>query len=114
MSNFQSWVDQSGDNFKAIIAGNGSCANTQVAWTAGGGLEGMFLPNSSAKIEYLSYDPGQLSGSFVNAWTGLDGNVNVGDAGSITNFSTRASGDIVRAGMNYHVNRDGAPVVAKY
>jgi len=114
MSNCQSRVDQSGGNFSAIIAGNDSCANTQVAWTAGGGLEWMFLPNSSAEIEYLSYDPGQVSGSFVNAWRGLDGNADVRDAGSITNFSTRASGDIVRAGMNYHVNRDGAPVVTKY
>lgn len=74
----------------------------------------MFLPNWSAKIEYLSYDPGQVSGSFVNAWTGLDGNAGVTDAGSFTNFSTRVSGDIVRAGVNYLVNRGGAPVVAKY
>jgi hypothetical protein len=32
-----------------------SVSNTKVGWTAGGGVEWMFLPNWSAKVEYLYY-----------------------------------------------------------
>ena len=36
----------------------GSYSSTRVGWTAGGGIEWMFLPNWSAKFEYLYYDLG--------------------------------------------------------
>ncbi len=114
MTNFQSWTATNGSTNNAVIAGNGAYANTQVGWTAGGGLEWMFLPNWSAKVEYLYYDLGRVSGSFVNTWTGLGGNANISDVESVTNFSARASGNIVRAGVNYHFNWHAAPVVAKY
>lgn len=114
MTNFQSWAYQESSGISAIIAGNGSYASTQVGWTAGGGLEWMFLPNWSARIDYLYYDLGQVSGSFVNTWTGLDQLAGITDLESVTNFSARASGNIVRAGVNYHFNWNAAPVVAKY
>jgi opacity protein-like surface antigen len=42
-------------------------SNTQVGWTAGGGLEWMFFPNWSAKVEYLYYDLGTVTQNFAIA-----------------------------------------------
>jgi outer membrane immunogenic protein len=80
--------------------GASSFSDTRVGWTAGGGLEWMFWPNWSAKAEYLYYDLGTVAGSAVNV--GL-----AGTAVSISQFSTRFSGNIVRAGVNYHFNWGG-------
>lgn len=85
-----------------------SYSNTQAGWTAGGGLEWMFLPNWSAKAEYLYYSlaNGNLSGGVIDTAQGLWG---YGITG------TRSyNGNIVRAGVNYHFNFASAPVVAKY
>jgi outer membrane immunogenic protein len=96
-------------------AGTGNFANTMVGWTAGGGAEWMFLPNWSAKVEYLYYDLGRATGSVVNTF-GITSGDGAGTAGvmSITNYTGRVSGNIVRAGVNYHFNWGAAPVVAKY
>ena len=74
----------------------------------------MLLPNWSLKAEYLYYDLGNLAGSIVNTNVGF--NEASGDSGiqSVTNYSGRVSGNIVRAGVNYHFNWGAAPVVAKY
>jgi outer membrane immunogenic protein len=114
ITNFQSWIDPTGAGFNGVIAGNGSYANTQVGWTAGGGLEWMFLPNWSAKVEYLYYDLGRVTGSVVNTWSGIGAIAVSSNIQSITNYSARATGNIVRAGVNYHFNWGAAPVVAKY
>jgi outer membrane immunogenic protein len=88
--------------------GAASFSDTRVGWTAGGGIEWMFWPNWSAKAEYLYYDLGTVAGSAVNV--GLAGTV-----ASISQFSTRYSGNIVRAGVNYHFNWGSpAPIIAKY
>ncbi|TLG73975.1 outer membrane beta-barrel protein [Methylocystis sp. B8] len=103
-------------NFQALTLGGliipaqfgaGSLSDTRVGWTAGGGIEWMFWPNWSAKAEYLYYDLGTAAGSAVNV--GLAGTVV-----SISQFSTRFNGNIVRAGVNYHFNWGAPPVVAKY
>jgi outer membrane immunogenic protein len=96
---------------------NGSINETRVGWTAGGGVEWMFLPNWSLKVEYLYYSLGSVT--FNN---GLASNVITAPAViagqtfySIgTQSSTRFNGNIVRAGINYHFNWAPAPVVAKY
>jgi len=75
--------------------------NTPTGWTAGGGLEWMFAPRWSAKVEYLYIDlsSGGLTG--VNGW-------NYG-----YNFHPQIN--VVRAGVNYHFNwAEPAPVLAKY
>jgi outer membrane immunogenic protein len=75
---------------------------TLTGWTAGGGVEWMFMPNWSAKLEYLHAEFG--SGDFNNgSWgwgAGLQGNLQL---------------NLVRAGINYHFNW-GAPaaILAKY
>jgi outer membrane immunogenic protein len=94
---------------------NGSVSDTHAGWTAGGGVEWMFLPNWSVKVEYLYYDLGSVT--FSN---GFARNVTtIAPAGQTfysvaTQSSSRFDGNIVRAGINYHFNWLPAPVVAKY
>jgi len=77
---------------------------TQTGWTAGGGLEWMFMQNLSAKVEYLyTAVSGGNQGTYFNYGASLN-NVN-----NITRWNT------IRAGVNYHFNFTPAPaVVAKY
>jgi outer membrane immunogenic protein len=78
----------------------------QTGWTAGGGAEWMFLPNWSAKVEYLYTD---ISGNNQN-W-GWNPGFGLNNVNNHTRFHT------VRAGVNYHFNLFGAasaPVLAKY
>jgi outer membrane immunogenic protein len=95
---------------------NGSFSNSRVGWTAGGGFEWMFAPNWSAKVEYLYYDLGSVTYSLAplvnggNTFTGTVGPIN---ASVLPQSTTRFSGNIVRAGLNYHFTFP-APVVAKY
>jgi outer membrane immunogenic protein len=94
----------------------GNFSTTRVGWTAGGGIEWLFAPNWSVKAEYLYYDLGNVSysaGALVDGFT-------VPIPGEIALFTnavqstTRFNGNIVRAGLNYHFNWGGAPIVAKY
>ena len=85
-----------------------SAGGTQAGWTAGAGVEWMFAQNWSAKLEYLRYDlgtartaPGVVTGG--------------GNFASLGFGPVRASGNLVRAGVNYHFNFGGpGAVVAKY
>ncbi|MEF3365863.1 outer membrane protein [Methylocystis sp. 9N] len=96
--------------------GSGSFSDTRVGWTAGGGVEWMFWPNWSAKVEYLYYDLGTVSysaGVLAPALQVVPGSPNP----LFANFHearTRFNGNIVRAGLNYHFNWGAPPVVAKY
>jgi outer membrane immunogenic protein len=62
-----------------------SVENSKTAWTVGGGVEWMFLPRWSTKVEYLYIDTG-------------DTHVNVGNVA----LGARAHDNIVRVGFNYH------------
>jgi outer membrane immunogenic protein len=76
-------------------------SNTRTGWTVGGGVEWLFLPNWSAKLEYLYTD---LSSSGVSGWNGYNYGYHVHPE-----FNT------VRVGVNYHFNWGApAPVLAKY
>jgi len=94
--------------------GAGSYSDTRVGWTVGGGLEWMFMPNWSAKVEYLYYDLGSatygggLTSTFIAA-TGAPIFLNA------TATSVRYNGHILHAGLNYHFNwLAPAPVLSKY
>jgi outer membrane immunogenic protein len=65
-------------------------------WTVGGGLEYMFVPNWSGKVEYMfaDYSNANYLATFVPGGIGLGVTVNT-----------------VKAGVNYHF---GGPVVARY
>jgi outer membrane immunogenic protein len=81
----------------AAFCSAGAASSTQVGWTAGIGAERMFARRLSAKIEYLHYDLGTLSYTVNETSPGfpaLAGTANV-------NISTRITGDIVRAGLNW-------------
>lgn len=86
-------------------------SDTRTGWTAGGGVEWAFLPNWSAKVEYLYVDLGRSPGFWLNQL----------NAAGATPLSVRQDGlenrfHTVKVGLNYHVNLFGAPapVVAKY
>ena len=67
-------------------------------WTVGGGLEWMFAPQWSAKVEYQYLDLGKENYLSAALPPGVD---------------VKASFHTVKAGVNYHFNW-GGPVVAKY
>jgi len=91
-------------------AGSSAFSDTRVGWTAGGGVEWMFMPNWSAKAEYLYYDLGTVTTSSMSVSSSPAGAA----FGNIVQASSRFNGNIVRAGVNYHFNWGAAPVVAKY
>ncbi|MBM3578124.1 MAG: porin family protein [Alphaproteobacteria bacterium] len=70
----------------------GAQSRTATGWTAGGGLEYAFLPNWSAKVEYLYTRLGANYGSLYA------GPFIVGDS------QQRAGLNTVRAGVNYRFN----------
>jgi len=103
-----------------LAVGSNYYSNVQVGWTAGGGAEWMFMPNWSAKVEYLYYDLGGNSlevtttGGRVGAGTGSP--IPATGAGYYTNstISGHPTGNLVRAGVNYHMNLSPSAIVAKY
>lgn len=82
---------------------SGSISDARAGWTAGAGLEWMFLPNWSAKFEYLHYDLGsvtyQTGGYIVDVST--SNFPGFGVASVATSTTAHFNGDIVRVGLNY-------------
>lgn len=76
-------------------------SNTRTGWTAGGGAEWMFMPNWSAKGEYLFTDLSS-GGAQGNAL----GNTTLGNTWVDRRHPQY---NVVRAGVNYHFNLGGAP-----
>lgn len=92
--------------------GSGSTSIFQIGWTAGGGTEWAFRDNWSVKGEYLYYDLGKASGSVTN-YAYLPGAAP--QLASQSQFTERFAGNILRAGVNYHLPVDkAAPVTAGY
>lgn len=87
----------------AVYFGSGTNSSTQNGWTAGGGLEWMFMPNLSTKIEYIYYDLGNANFS-LSAASGIRPNYGDNYYTVINGSSTHFRGNIVRAGVNYHFN----------
>jgi outer membrane immunogenic protein len=91
----------------------GSTSSVLPGWTAGAGLEWMFWPNWSAKVEYLYYDLG--TARLNTAIIGTNPANGPLFLSSFPQTSSRFNGNIVRVGLNYHFNWGApAPVVAKY
>ncbi len=91
----------------------GGFSGVRVGWTAGGGIEWMFRPSWSAKVEYLFYDLGAVTyalsplATTANYGTGVQSVV-------ASRSATRFDGHIVRAGVTWHFDWGAAPVVAEY
>jgi len=102
---------------------SGSLSTAQVGWTAGGGVEWMFMTNWSFKVEYLYYDLGpatwanspnsslasySYTASATRAGVGFSYSGSVSalagapTATNISTSSTRFTGNIVRVGLNFH------------
>jgi outer membrane immunogenic protein len=118
VAGFQSVVPP-GPNFTTTGFTGGQFSDTRVGWTAGGGLEWMFWPNWSAKVEYLYYDLGSVrtsGGLTTSTSTPIFTPVPAGTLAwaNATEIRTQFRGNIVRAGVNYHFNWGAPPVVAKY
>jgi outer membrane immunogenic protein len=95
------WANQT---LSATLAGplavvTASQSNFHSGWTVGGGLEYLFAPNWSGKIEYMYADLGTTT--FGNG-TLVAGGIGIGH-----------SLHTIKGGINYHFNW-GAPVVARY
>ena len=76
-------------------------SNTRTGWTAGGGVEWMFVPNWTAKAEYLYVD--------------LDSDGATGSLGWNYGYHFHPEIKVVRVGVNYLFNFGrSAPVLAKY
>jgi outer membrane immunogenic protein len=109
---FQQDVVTPAATFSAPYSSFGSLSNTRVGWTAGGGGEWLFAPNWSLKVEYLYYDLGSVRfalSPLTNRFT--TGGVAWSSSPSAT---TRFTGNIVRAGLNYHFIWAPPPIVSKY
>jgi outer membrane immunogenic protein len=71
----------------------GSRKRTRWGWALGGGVEYGF-GRWSLNLEYLHYDLGKISNSYFDPLF----------PGPVFTASTRVSGDLVRAGLNYRFN----------
>jgi len=93
------------------FGGVGRYSDIRVGWTAGGGLEWMFMPNWSVKAEALYYDLG--AASFASSPVGAQfSNGNGIIFANIPTTRVRFDGVIARAGINYHLNWGAAAAAA--
>lgn len=97
--------------FLLLGASQGRYSQMRVGWTAGGGLEWLFWPQWSAKVEYLYYDLGAAAYPVAITGDWQAANLLVANA---TQARARFDGHVVRVGLNYHLNWGVAPIVAKY
>jgi outer membrane immunogenic protein len=74
----------------------------------------MFMPNWSAKAEYLYYDLGNVSMTGVTTRIPVQQTQFPANTWTSSTYNGRVNGNLVRAGVNYHLNFSSAPVVAKY
>jgi outer membrane immunogenic protein len=80
-------------NVQAAFGGFPFASSTQTGWTAGAGVEWAFLPNWTAKVEYLFVD----LGSFSCPAASCGSPAGVPPAATSVSFNE----NIVRAGINY-------------
>ncbi|HXW73081.1 MAG TPA: outer membrane beta-barrel protein [Methylocella sp.] len=89
---------------------------TRVGWTAGGGLEWLFTPNWSLKVEYLYYHLGSANYDvgFLQNTSNVTGTpLYASHVTSSVNFN----GNVVRVGLNYKFYtwpEAGAPILPRY
>jgi outer membrane immunogenic protein len=115
------WSHSSTDRtVTCVVAGGGICpggpspspltgmsataSGSQGGWVAGGGIEYMFAPHWTAKIEYLHYEFDNVDRNFTYPGFPLAFRHNVSDS----------SNDTVRVGVNYLFNFGGPPLATRY
>jgi opacity protein-like surface antigen len=115
LSNTSLYTNAAGVRAQNAI-GNLDALTTQPGWTAGVGLEWMFMPRWSLKAEYLYYDLGRGNARTtaaaypVGAASAFGGSVGAPADWTTTSVrSPHVSGSIARIGLNYHFAADPAP-----
>ena len=101
-----------GNTENQLWLGGGQRSQLLTGWTAGGGVEWMFMPNWSLKAEALYWDLGRMNVETAAISPALAAATGGGVAWGRS--SVNYSGITARAGINYHFNWGSAPVVAKY
>jgi outer membrane immunogenic protein len=86
--------------FAGGVTGTGLFSDDRWGYAAGAGIEWGFMPNWSAKVEYMHYGFGNDTAP-------------AGTLAVVTPVSLRLNVDTVKAGVNYHFNW-GGPVAARY
>ena len=76
-------------NTGGLGGGTASTGEYTSGWTAGGGVEYMFVPSWSMKVEYQHFDFGSQTATLVT------GGGNFG-------YSNKLTADSLQAGLNYH------------
>jgi outer membrane immunogenic protein len=107
---FQTVPNDQPPSYEFLAANNSAFSNTRVGWTVGGGVEWLFCPNWSVKLEYLYYDLGN-----ANYSVGITTDRNFGDILLVSNTraSTRFDGNVARVGVNYHFDWAPASAIAQ-
>ena len=105
----QTSISQSTGGHVSFISpgGDGHISDTRVGWTIGGGLEWLFSPNWSVKVEGLYYDLGTVrfaSGPLENTFLTSEVIAGESNASNILASTTHTSfyGEMFRVGLNYH------------
>ncbi|HHF7344426.1 TPA: outer membrane protein [Legionella feeleii] len=75
--------------------------NIRLGWTVGAGGEWMFLPDWSAKVEYLYYDLGRVNYTMSPTVTRIPANPSPVAVVS-SQVTTHFNGNIVHLGISYH------------
>jgi outer membrane immunogenic protein len=91
-----------GSCLQGSTASAGSFSQTRAGWTAGAGLEWLFATKWSAKVEYLHYDLGSVTFANGALVTGPGTTPDGGQVAVASSSNAKFSGEIVRAGVNYH------------
>lgn len=121
--NLSQYGFSSGGVANQLATGTANYSDVQVGWTGGGGLEWMFMPNWSTKVEYLYYDLGSsnlelntVASRLATTTPAAIAPAGAGTAWTASTINVRNTGNLVRAGVNYHINLNpsASPVVAKY
>ena len=104
-----STISQNWTGHTVLIApgSDGHFSDTRVGWTIGGGLEWLFSPSWSAKVEYLYYDLGTVrfgSSPLVNTSPTSLFIPGFPNASNVLATTTRTGffGNMFRVGLNYH------------
>jgi outer membrane immunogenic protein len=90
---------------QSATSAGGAVSQTRAGWTAGAGLEWLFTRQWSAKVEYLHYDLGSVTFADGLLVTGSGTFPGAGGPAIVSSAaSTQFRGDLVRAGVNFHLN----------
>ena len=88
----------------ALVGMTASASGDQGGWAAGGGIEYMFAPHWTARVEYLHYQFDNVARDFSYPGFPAAFRHNVSDN----------SIDTIRFGVNYLFNFGGAPLATRY